>query len=397
MFASRCRAGKIRPYSPQSMGYEAPVEMRTRGVPLRENLRRQFVGPCEQLRRRDRWRLSSKPLGFLSIWSEPDLKLVTLSSVWRSSAAFGGRSTILHWPSPFGPFGARLEGRGGAGRGPLSGEVQAPLLPCRCRLRKPGGLRVPGGRRLQVCDQAARQSDSSREDPVSAQAPCWSPAHRRPAVLRQLQLSGAKLEDTAPRGGQGRVAPGRALSARRLHRHQHDETGGARRCLLQSARHGGAVDQGRQERRQVDAALMLLVRRQRRPASAACAGLQSRQLHADAGSARGGQAVVADEPAGKTREDRRQGRVPWPLRHLPDGRGRGAEGIVPGNLAADRRTATKAGPSVATGGADASSRQKECAWMPAQIYGVRFEARELVISSRRTRDKCEAWITWRWR
>ena len=107
--------------------------------------------------------------------------------------------------------------------------------------------------------------------------------------------------------------------------------------------------------RQVDAALMLLIRRQRRPASASCAGLQSRQLHADAGSAGGGQAVVADEPAGKTREDRREGRMPWPLRHFPDGRGRGAEGIVSGNLAADRRTATKTGPSVATGGADASS------------------------------------------
>ena len=54
--------------------------------------------------------------------------------------------------------------------------------------------------------------------------------------------------------------------------------------------------------------------------------------------------------------------------HLPDGRGRGAEGIVPGNLATDRRTATKTGPSVATGGADASSRQKECAWMPEKKW-----------------------------
>src|SRR6266536_870246 len=39
---------------------------------------------------------------------------------------------------------------------PAIGQVHAPLLPCRCRLREPGGLRVPGGRRLQVCDQAAR-------------------------------------------------------------------------------------------------------------------------------------------------------------------------------------------------------------------------------------------------
>ena len=35
----------------------------------------------------------------------------------------------------------------------------------------------------------------------------------------------------------------------------------------------------------------------------------------------------------------RQGRAPWPLRHLPDGRGRGAEGIVPGHFTADRGTA----------------------------------------------------------
>src|SRR5262249_48723460 len=30
MFTSRCRASKIRPHSPQSMGYEAAVEMNTR-------------------------------------------------------------------------------------------------------------------------------------------------------------------------------------------------------------------------------------------------------------------------------------------------------------------------------------------------------------------------------
>ena len=52
--------------------------------------------------------------------------------------------------------------------------------------------------------------------------------------------------------------------------------------------------------------------------------------------------------------------TPCPLRHLPDGRGRGAEGIVPGNPAADRRTATKTGPSVGLGRSDASSRREEC-------------------------------------
>ncbi len=67
--------------------------------------------------------------------------------------------------------------------------------------------------------------------------------------------------------------------------------------------------------------VMLLIRRQRCAFSVACAGPQSRQLHADAGSAGGGQAVVAEEPAGKTGEDQRQVRAPWPLRHLRDGRG----------------------------------------------------------------------------
>src|ERR1039457_7548212 len=99
------------------------------------------------------------------------------------------------------------------------------------------------------------QSDSSTEDRISAQAPCWSSSERGSTVLRQFQLSGAKLEDTASRGGQGRVAPWRALSARRLHRHQHDQTGRAGRRLLQQARDVRAVDQGRQGRDQVDAAV----------------------------------------------------------------------------------------------------------------------------------------------
>ena len=48
------------------------------------------------------------------------------------------------------------------------------------------------------------------------------------------------------------------------------------------------MDQGRQERDQVDAAVVLLVRRQCGASSVSRAGLQSRQLHADAGLARAG-------------------------------------------------------------------------------------------------------------
>ena len=45
--------------------------------------------------------------------------------------------------------------------------------------------------------------------------------------------------------------------------HQSGAAGGARRRLLQPARHGGTMDQGRQERDQVGAAVLPFLRRQR--------------------------------------------------------------------------------------------------------------------------------------
>ena len=95
-----------------------------------------------------------------------------------------------------------------------------------------------------------------------------------PGRIRQLQLIGGKLDDAAPRRGQGRVAPGRALSPRRLHRHQPVTPFRAGCCLLQQARDVRAMDQRRQERDQVDASVMLLVCRQRGASSVARAGLQ---------------------------------------------------------------------------------------------------------------------------
>ena len=51
-------------------------------------------------------------------------------------------------------------------------------------------------------------------------------------VLRQFHLPGGKLDEAAPSGRQGRVASGRTVSARRLHRDEHEPPGRARRCLL---------------------------------------------------------------------------------------------------------------------------------------------------------------------
>jgi len=87
--------------------------------------------------------------------------------------------------------------------------------------------------------------------------------------------------------------------------------------------HGGAMDQRRQGRDQVDAAVMPDILVQHRAPSAPRSRVQPRQLHAVAGNAESGGAVVADPPAREADQDRREGRKPRALRHLPDGRGRG--------------------------------------------------------------------------
>ena len=63
--------------------------------------------------------------------------------------------------------------------------------------------------------------------------------------------------------------------------------GRARGRVLQQARHVRAMDQGKQGRDRMDAAVVPDVRGQRRAASTSCARLQSRQFLADAGDARG--------------------------------------------------------------------------------------------------------------
>ena len=66
---------------------------------------------------------------------------------------------------------------------------------------------------------------------------------------------------------------GELYPRRRLHRHQPEPSCRAGCCVLQSARHCRAMDQGRQERHQVDAAVMPFVTQQCRPAPAACTRL----------------------------------------------------------------------------------------------------------------------------
>jgi len=102
------------------------------------------------------------------------------------------------------------------------------------------------------------------------------------------------------------------------------------------------VDQRRQGRDQVDTTVMPDVRCQRGAPAVSCARLQSRQFPAHAGDTGANQGLVTDKFEGQADQGRREGREPWPLHRLPDGRGRNPSTNVPGDFAADCRTATEA-------------------------------------------------------
>ena len=89
----------------------------------------------------------------------------------------------------------------------------------------------------------------------------------------------------------------------------------------------------------MDTAVMSDVRGQRCSTSTSRARLQPRQFPAHGGDARADQRLVADEPEGEAHQDRREGRQAWPLRRLPDGRGRHSEKLVRRYPAVDRGTA----------------------------------------------------------
>ena len=120
-----------------------------------------------------------------------------------------------------------------------------------------------------------------------------------------------------------------------------------------------AVHQRRQERDQVDAAVMPDLRRQCRAPPAPRARLQPGKFHAHAGDAQDGGAVVADQPAREADQDRREGRQPRPLRYLPDGRGRGAATDVRRHPVADRPAAGTARASMSGAEAENDRRQRE--------------------------------------
>jgi hypothetical protein len=98
----------------------------------------------------------------------------------------------------------------------------------------------------------------------------------------------------APRSARGRSGPS-ASPIPRSTSFSKRPPDRARCCLLQQVRNMRAVDQGRQRRDQVDAAVMQAVHCQCRSAPASCTRLQSRQFPAHAGDAGADQRMVADE------------------------------------------------------------------------------------------------------
>ena len=171
-------------------------------------------------------------------------------------------------------------------------------------------------------------------------APDWAAAERSAALLCELHLSSRKLEN--PRRVVAKVEwhPGELYPRVGLIVTNMSPPGRARRCFLQQARNMRAMDQGRQGRDQMDAAVMSDVRGQRRSSSASCAGLQSRQFPAHFGDAGADQGLVADEFEGEAHQDRREGRQPWALCRVPDGRGRHPTASVRRHSAAHRGTST---------------------------------------------------------
>jgi len=100
-------------------------------------------------------------------------------------------------------------------------------------------------------------------------------------------------------------------------------------------RHGGAVDQGRQERGQMDPPVLSRLCGESGAAATVRVGLQLGQLPTAISAALSSAALDVDDIAEETDQDRGEGCAPFPADHLPDGGGGGSERVVPGHSGRD--------------------------------------------------------------
>ena len=189
--------------------------------------------------------------------------------------------------------------------------------PRRRGLCSPGPVRGVGTTGCGVCHPPPGQRclGAGHRGPAH---PATRPTEPRPAgALPELSVSGRVLRPAAAGDRQGRASPGRTLSSGGLHRHHLDRGEPGRRSLLQPARDGGAVDQGRESGHPLDAPLLSSVPGQRGPAALGRHRLQPRQSSAPARPAGRHPELVPDEPPAAAVQDRRAAHPPCAVLHPP--------------------------------------------------------------------------------
>jgi len=133
---------------------------------------------------------------------------------------------------------------------------------------------------------------------------------------------------STPRDRQGQAARRGAVSSRRFHRDQLEQALEERGEVLQRSWYGGAVDQRGQERRQMDKALLPNLQGQPDAIAAFRLGLQSGELPASFGPSSRCQALVADDAARETGQDRSEGNAALEVRDVPTCRSGGNAKVV---------------------------------------------------------------------
>ena len=137
--------------------------------------------------------------------------------------------------------------------------------------------------------------------------------------IRRLLVSCRELGPGTAGGGQGGMAPGRAVPSGGLHRHEHDGWPRRSGAILQWSRDSRAVDQGGEVRPELDSAVVPSVRGQPGASVSVRPSVQPWELPSQAVSAQGGQALVAAERAGEADQDGRPSGAALPAIDLSAG------------------------------------------------------------------------------
>ena len=138
---------------------------------------------------------------------------------------------------------------------------------------------------LLVRDPTQGQRRAGATDRPPDEATGGPPLEEAEGLLPQLPLPGEVVGSLAAGGGQDRMARGRVVPPGRVRGDQPEAQPEAGGQVLQRPRHGGAVDQGGEERGEVDAAVVPPVQGQPGAAAAVRPGLQPGELPAAAGAA----------------------------------------------------------------------------------------------------------------